>query len=78
MKDTIDGINEVAWERAMCGKSVLPTFDLYWSPEGRKIATVQARTMRAAIHKTPKPYRRYLGEIYVVQIDALADAQDTE
>ena len=69
MRDTIDGINEAAWERAMSGKSVLPTFDLYWSPEGRKIATVQARTTRAAIRKAPKPYRTYLGEIYAVQID---------
>lgn len=39
-------------------------YDLYWSPEGRKIATVQAETAKAAIRKAPKPYRKYLGEIY--------------
>jgi len=42
---------------------------LYWSPEGRCIATVEARTMQIAIHKTPKPYHRYLGEIYAVKVD---------
>mgnify|MGYP001576479045 CR=1 FL=1 len=69
MRDTIDGINEQAWERAMIGpvrKSGMRVFALYWSPEGRKIATVTARTMRAAIRKAPKPYRHYLGEIYAV------------
>lgn len=44
------------------------TWNLFWSPEGRQIATVQARTMRAAIRKAPKPYRRYLGEIYAVEV----------
>ena len=46
----------------------MKTYDLFWSPEGRKIATVQARTMRAAIRKAPMPYRRYLGEIYAVEV----------
>jgi hypothetical protein len=41
---------------------------LYWSPEGRPFATVQARTMRAAVRKAPYPYRRYLGEIYAVEV----------
>lgn len=45
------------------------TYDLFWSPEGRCIATVYASTMYAAIRKAPFPYRRYLGEIYAVQID---------
>jgi hypothetical protein len=40
------------------------TFTLYWAPEGRRIATVQARDERAAKRKTPQPYRKYLGEIY--------------
>jgi len=44
------------------------TYTLYWSPEGRPIATVQARTIRAAIRKAPKPYLRYLGEIYAVEV----------
>jgi hypothetical protein len=44
------------------------TFNLFWSPEGKLIATVQARTMRAAIRKAPYPYRRYLGEIYATEV----------
>jgi hypothetical protein len=42
----------------------MQTFELYWSPTGAKIATVQARTPRAAVRKAPAPHRRYLGEIY--------------
>ena len=44
------------------------TWIVYWSPEGRPIATVQARTARAAIRKAPYPYRRYLGEMYATEI----------
>lgn len=40
---------------------------LYWAPEGRQIATVRARTARAARRKAPQPYRRFLGEIYAVR-----------
>ena len=41
-----------------------PRYTLYWSPEGRPIATgVEARSARAAKRKAPHPYRRYLGEI---------------
>lgn len=43
-------------------------WDVYWSPEGRRIATVAARTARSAIRKAPKPYRRFLGELYAVQV----------
>lgn len=46
----------------------LHIFDLYWSPEGRKIATVQAKDMKAARCMAPMPYRKYLGEIYAVQV----------
>ena len=46
----------------------MKTYNLFWAPEGRQIATVQARTMRAAIHKAPMPYRHYLGEIYAVEV----------
>ena len=42
----------------------MTTYKLYWAPEGRVIAVVVARNPRAAIRKAPKPYRRYLGEIY--------------
>lgn len=50
------------------------TFDLYWSPEGRKIATITARSESAAIRKAPKPYRRYLGEIYAVKVQGVDNA----
>lgn len=40
---------------------------LFWSPEGRRIAIVEARTMRAAINKAPQPYRKYRGEIYATE-----------
>lgn len=43
-------------------------WDVYWSPEGRKIATVQAKTEREAIRKAPMPYRRYLGEMYAQEV----------
>ena len=39
-------------------------FDLYWSPEGRRIARVVATAESKAIRKAPKPYKKYLGEIY--------------
>jgi len=40
------------------------TYRLVWSPTGQTIGTVQAKTMRAAIRKAPKPYSKYKGEIY--------------
>jgi hypothetical protein len=45
----------------------MKTYSVYWSPEGRCIAVVQARTARAAIRKAPMPYRKYLGELYAVE-----------
>ena len=39
------------------------TYRLIWGPTGQTIATVQARTPRAAVRKAPAPYRKYLGEI---------------
>lgn len=47
--------------------NVNKTWRLYWSPEGRCIATVEARTSLSAIRKAPKPYRKYPGEIYAVR-----------
>ena len=44
------------------------TYKLIWSPEGRVIATVQAKSERAAKRKAPKPYRKFLGEIYAVLV----------
>ena len=40
-------------------------FDVYWSPTGQKIATVEASTAKIAKSKAPMPYRKYKGEIYV-------------
>jgi hypothetical protein len=48
------------------------TFDIFWAPEGRCIETVDAKTAHAAKRKAPKPFRKYLGEIYVVTV---ADAK---
>jgi hypothetical protein len=45
----------------------MKTWKVYWSPEGKCIATVQARTARSAIRKAPKPYRKFLGELYAVE-----------
>ena len=42
----------------------MKTWTLFWSPTGRPIATVTARTARQAIRQAPGPYRRFLGEIY--------------
>jgi len=47
-------------------------YKLYWSPEGKEIATVVAQTRQAAVRKAPLPYRRYLGEIYAVEQQTLA------
>ncbi len=46
----------------------MKTYEIYWSPTGQKIATVQATTAKAAKRKAPQPYRKYLGEIYVVEV----------
>jgi hypothetical protein len=46
----------------------LKSFHLYWSPEGKRIATVKAKDQRAAKRKAPKPYRKYLGEIYAEEV----------
>ena len=45
----------------------MKTWNLYWSPTGQLIATVQAKNLAAAIRKAPFPYRKYLGEIYATQ-----------
>ena len=41
---------------------------LFWAPEGRQIAAVEARTARAAVRKAPLPYRKYLGEISAEEV----------
>ena len=42
----------------------MTTFHLYWSPEGRRIATVVAKDAASAIRKAPASYSKYRGEIY--------------
>jgi hypothetical protein len=42
-------------------------FTVWWSPEGRPIAIVRAKTARAACRKAPQPYRKYLGELYATE-----------
>jgi hypothetical protein len=44
----------------------MPRYALVWSPEGRVIAHVDAPNERAALRQAPHPYRKYLGEIYVI------------
>lgn len=51
----------------------MKTYDLFWSPEGRRIATVQARDSYHAVRKAPKPYAKYLGEIHAVEV--ISDTQ---
>jgi len=47
----------------------LKDYDLYWSPTGQKIETVKAYTVKQAIKKVPKPYQRYRGEVYAVEVE---------
>lgn len=44
-------------------------YTLYWSPEGRPIATVRATDGWSARKKAPQPYRRYIHEVYSVRHD---------
>lgn len=44
------------------------TWKLYWSPEGRTIATVKAFTAREAKAQTPAPYNEFLGEVYAEEV----------
>lgn len=62
IRDNGDGTMSVIWTKK------LYTFDVYWSPEGKKIATVQAHSELAAIRKAPQPYRKFLGEMYAVKV----------
>lgn len=39
-------------------------WDVYWAPEGRIIATVWALDAYDAKRQAPKPYNKYLGEVY--------------
>ena len=52
------------WREDKPREIAMKQWRLYWSPTAQYIGTVEARTRRAAIRKSPKPYRKYLGEIY--------------
>lgn len=41
------------------------TYDIFWAPEGRCIATVKAASPETAKRQTPSPYKQYMGEVYV-------------
>lgn len=41
------------------------TFYLYWAPEGKLIAIVDAKDATSARRKAPLPYRKFKGEIFV-------------
>lgn len=38
---------------------------IFWSPEGRPIKEVEAKDEQSARKKTPLPYKKYMGEVYV-------------
>lgn len=50
------------------------TYNLYWSPTNRKIATVEADTPKAAIRKAPPPYCKYKGEIWAHVVNCETNA----
>jgi hypothetical protein len=52
----------------------MKTWKLFWAPEGKCIAIVQAKTQRAARRKAPLPYRKYLGEIWVEEVEEVKQA----
>jgi hypothetical protein len=41
------------------------TYRLIWAPGGKTIAVVEAKDIKSARRRAPKPYRKYLGEIGV-------------
>jgi len=46
----------------------MTNWNLFWAPTGQCISTVKAKTARAAIRKAKLPWRRFLGEIYAVEV----------
>lgn len=46
----------------------MKSFAFFWSPEGRKLATYQAKSLgdaRASFRKDFPEHARYMGEVYV-------------
>src|ERR1041385_217642 len=63
---------------AMQGSTNMETWNIYWAPEGRKIATIEAKDAAAAKKQTPLPFRKFKGEVYVISAkeDAIRLGQD--
>lgn len=57
--------------------SPLLDWDLFWSPSGKRLTSVRARTEQEAIRKTPAPWSRYRGEVYAQQCDGAQRCTDT-
>ena len=43
-------------------------FELYWAPEGRPVMTVEAKNVEAARRMIRQPYRKFLGEVYALEV----------
>lgn len=70
LKHNVTGAIERGEKQAIVGQEpTLKPYNVYWSPEGRRIATVNAISEFEARRKAPQPYRKYLGEIYAVCAD---------
>jgi hypothetical protein len=54
--------------RSVRTSRMMKTYRVVWSPTGQTIATVEAKTAKAAKRKAPAPYRKYKGEIYVEEV----------
>jgi hypothetical protein len=46
----------------------MKTFDVVWAPEGRIVRTVEAKDSARAKRLAPQPYRKFLGEVYVLEV----------
>jgi hypothetical protein len=68
--DTVFHLNDIVKRarRLMAAPEPDKWFDLYWSLTHRHIDRVKAKTASEAKRKAPQPYRKYLGEIYVVEM----------
>lgn len=55
----------------------MPSYELIWSPEGRIIAHVDAPNERGALRQTPLPYRKFLGEVAVIEVHTTGPRRQT-
>lgn len=71
LKHYVTGAIERGESQAIVGiPAVKKTFRVYWSPEGKCIATVKAFDAVSARRMAPMPYRKFLGEIYAEQVES--------